>query len=151
MVQNTVLTDRSRNHPGVRSLIGIRSMSMTARPRRSQPPLRRNFLSEALLDSLLNYDWLNPLSGYVGNPSPGPAIIIKHLFLIFFESSLDRRVLTRPTSPHLTDESSLDRTSTDESSLDRTSTDESSLDRRVLTRPKSRRLHPVQAQHEDFS
>ncbi|KAF3519542.1 hypothetical protein DY000_02062590 [Brassica cretica] len=30
-----VLTDRSRNHPGVRSLIGIRSMSMTTRPRRS--------------------------------------------------------------------------------------------------------------------
>ncbi|KAF2584954.1 hypothetical protein F2Q70_00035517 [Brassica cretica] len=35
VVQNTVITDRSRNHPGVRSLIGIRSMSMTARPRRS--------------------------------------------------------------------------------------------------------------------
>ncbi|KAF2539993.1 hypothetical protein F2Q70_00035506 [Brassica cretica] len=35
MVHNTVLTDRSRNHPGVRILIGIRSMSMTARPRRS--------------------------------------------------------------------------------------------------------------------
>ncbi|KAG2265904.1 hypothetical protein Bca52824_072983 [Brassica carinata] len=35
VVQNTVFTDRSRNHPGVRSLIGIRSMSMTARPRRS--------------------------------------------------------------------------------------------------------------------
>ncbi|KAG2268947.1 hypothetical protein Bca52824_063502 [Brassica carinata] len=35
VVQNIVLTDRSRNHPGVRSLIGIRSMSMTARPRRS--------------------------------------------------------------------------------------------------------------------
>ncbi|KAF2607283.1 hypothetical protein F2Q68_00044811 [Brassica cretica] len=33
VVHNTVLTDRSRNHPGVRSLIG--SMSMTARPRRS--------------------------------------------------------------------------------------------------------------------
>uniref|UniRef100_A0A0D3AWW9 BHLH domain-containing protein n=1 Tax=Brassica oleracea var. oleracea TaxID=109376 RepID=A0A0D3AWW9_BRAOL len=32
MVQNTVLTDRSCNHPRVRSLIGIRSMSMTARP-----------------------------------------------------------------------------------------------------------------------
>ncbi|KAF3518514.1 hypothetical protein DY000_02061189 [Brassica cretica] len=32
---NTVLTDHSRNHPGVRSLIKIRSMSMTARPRRS--------------------------------------------------------------------------------------------------------------------
>ncbi|KAF2549407.1 hypothetical protein F2Q70_00021465 [Brassica cretica] len=35
VVQNTVLTDRSRNHPGVRSLIGIRSMSMTARPGQS--------------------------------------------------------------------------------------------------------------------
>ncbi|KAL0654915.1 hypothetical protein Bca4012_075499 [Brassica carinata] len=35
VVQNTVFTDRSRNHPGVRSLIGIRIMSMTARPRRS--------------------------------------------------------------------------------------------------------------------
>ncbi|KAF3521736.1 hypothetical protein F2Q69_00049707 [Brassica cretica] len=35
MVQNTVLTDRSCNHPKLRSLIGIRSMSMTARPRRS--------------------------------------------------------------------------------------------------------------------
>ncbi|KAF2581318.1 hypothetical protein F2Q70_00008089 [Brassica cretica] len=33
LMANTVLTDRSRNHPGVRSLIGIRSMSMTARPR----------------------------------------------------------------------------------------------------------------------
>ncbi|KAF3541877.1 hypothetical protein F2Q69_00024813 [Brassica cretica] len=33
VVLNTVLTDRSRNHPGVRSLIGIRSMSMAARPR----------------------------------------------------------------------------------------------------------------------
>ncbi|KAF3535882.1 hypothetical protein F2Q69_00022191 [Brassica cretica] len=33
--QNTVFTDRSRNHPGVGSLIGIRSMSMTAHPRRS--------------------------------------------------------------------------------------------------------------------
>ncbi|KAF2534907.1 hypothetical protein F2Q70_00030266 [Brassica cretica] len=31
MVQNTVFTDRSRNHPGVRSLIGIRSLSMTSR------------------------------------------------------------------------------------------------------------------------
>ena len=35
VVQNTVFTDRSRNHPGVGSLIGIRSMSMTAHPRRS--------------------------------------------------------------------------------------------------------------------
>ncbi|KAF3514385.1 hypothetical protein F2Q69_00002608 [Brassica cretica] len=35
LMANTVLTDRSRNQPGVRSLIGIRSMSMTARPRRS--------------------------------------------------------------------------------------------------------------------
>ncbi|KAF2595441.1 hypothetical protein F2Q70_00042405 [Brassica cretica] len=35
MVHNIVLTDRSLNHPGVRSLIGIRSMSMTACPRRS--------------------------------------------------------------------------------------------------------------------
>ncbi|KAL0681776.1 hypothetical protein Bca4012_048623 [Brassica carinata] len=34
MVHNIVLTDRSRYHPGVRSLIRIRSMSMTARPRR---------------------------------------------------------------------------------------------------------------------
>ncbi|KAG5388994.1 hypothetical protein IGI04_030535 [Brassica rapa subsp. trilocularis] len=33
VVQNTVLTDRSHNHPGVRSLIEIRSMSMTACPR----------------------------------------------------------------------------------------------------------------------
>ncbi|KAF3569250.1 hypothetical protein DY000_02012064 [Brassica cretica] len=58
-------------------------------------------------------------------------------------------LLTRPTSPHSIDESSLDRsvvTSIDESSLDRRvltrrtsphSTDESSLDRRVLTRPTS--------------
>ncbi|WZZ25203.1 hypothetical protein YC2023_008604 [Brassica napus] len=43
VVQNTVLTDRSRNHPGVRSLIGIRIMSMKTRPRRSQPPLRGGF------------------------------------------------------------------------------------------------------------
>ncbi|KAF2567806.1 hypothetical protein F2Q68_00024868 [Brassica cretica] len=35
VVQNNVLKDCSRNHPRVRSLIGIRSMSMTARPRRS--------------------------------------------------------------------------------------------------------------------
>ncbi|KAF3505209.1 hypothetical protein F2Q69_00044463 [Brassica cretica] len=35
VVQNTVLTDHSRNNPGVGSLIGIRSMSMTARPRQS--------------------------------------------------------------------------------------------------------------------
>lgn len=35
VVQNTVFTDRSCNHPGVRSLIGIRSMPMTARPGRS--------------------------------------------------------------------------------------------------------------------
>ncbi|KAF3519838.1 hypothetical protein DY000_02058602 [Brassica cretica] len=35
VVQNTVFTDRLCNHPGARSLIGIRSMSMTARPRRS--------------------------------------------------------------------------------------------------------------------
>ncbi|CAN7073327.1 unnamed protein product, partial [Brassica oleracea var. botrytis] len=34
VVQNTVFTDHLRNHPGVRSLIRIRSMSMTARPRR---------------------------------------------------------------------------------------------------------------------
>ncbi|KAF3521295.1 hypothetical protein F2Q69_00050197 [Brassica cretica] len=71
------------------------------------------------------------------------------------ESSLDRRILTRPTSRHSTVLSSLDRRvvtrlfcrhSTDESSLDRFvvtrstsphSTDESALDRRVLTRPKS--------------
>ncbi|KAH0899809.1 hypothetical protein HID58_049377 [Brassica napus] len=72
------------------------------------------------------------------------------------ESSLDRRVLTRPTSRHSTVLSSLDRRfvtrptsrhSTDDSSLDRRvvtrptsrhSTDESSLDRRVVTRPTSR-------------
>ncbi|KAF3527229.1 hypothetical protein DY000_02037834 [Brassica cretica] len=35
VVSNTVLTDRSRNHPRVRSLIGIKSMLMTVRPRRS--------------------------------------------------------------------------------------------------------------------
>ncbi|KAF3586298.1 hypothetical protein F2Q69_00029320 [Brassica cretica] len=35
VVPNTVLTDRSCSHPGVGSLIEIRSMSMTARPRRS--------------------------------------------------------------------------------------------------------------------
>ncbi|KAF2591336.1 hypothetical protein F2Q70_00039465 [Brassica cretica] len=33
VVPNTVFTDRLRNHPGVRSPIGIRSMSVTARPR----------------------------------------------------------------------------------------------------------------------
>ena len=69
------------------------------------------------------------------------------------ESSLNRRILTRPTSCHSTVLSSLDRRvvtrptsrhSIDESSLDRRvltrptsrhSTDESSLDRRVVTRP----------------
>ncbi|KAF3590310.1 hypothetical protein DY000_02024688 [Brassica cretica] len=35
VVPNTVFTDRSRNHPGVGSLIGIRSMSMIARPKQS--------------------------------------------------------------------------------------------------------------------
>ncbi|WZZ14920.1 hypothetical protein YC2023_108009 [Brassica napus] len=45
MVQNTVLTDRSRNHPGVRSLIGIRSMSMIARPRRGSLGNPRPLLS----------------------------------------------------------------------------------------------------------
>ncbi|KAF3531058.1 hypothetical protein DY000_02039372 [Brassica cretica] len=40
LMANTVLTDRSRNHPGVRSVIGIRSMSMTTRPRRSVQSLR---------------------------------------------------------------------------------------------------------------
>ncbi|KAF3538740.1 hypothetical protein F2Q69_00020742 [Brassica cretica] len=58
-------------------------------------------------------------------------------------SSPDRRVITRSTGRHLTDES---HHSIDESSLDRRvltrptslhSTDESSLDRRVLTRPTS--------------
>ncbi|WZZ14838.1 hypothetical protein YC2023_107927 [Brassica napus] len=97
-----------------------------------------------------NYDLLNPLSGYVGNPSPGPAIIIKHPFLILFESSscsfkrrsfsrhlidessLDRRIITRPTSPHLIEESSLDRRVLTRPTSPH-STDESSLDRRVLT------------------
>ncbi|KAH0884897.1 hypothetical protein HID58_060993, partial [Brassica napus] len=60
------------------------------------------------------------------------------------ESSLDRRVLTQPTSPHSTEELSFSRHLTDESSLDRRvvtrstsrhSTGESSLDRRVLSRP----------------
>ncbi|WZZ33661.1 hypothetical protein YC2023_017062 [Brassica napus] len=83
-----------------------------------------------------NYHWLDPLSGYVDNTSPGPAIINKHFFSYSLrvvsirfklsmktspnptddpfsrhltdESSLDRRVVTRPTSPHSTDESSLD-------------------------------------------
>ncbi|KAF3560663.1 hypothetical protein DY000_02017171 [Brassica cretica] len=36
VVQNTVFTDRSQNHPGVRGLIGIRSMSMTTCLRRSR-------------------------------------------------------------------------------------------------------------------
>ncbi|KAG5400198.1 hypothetical protein IGI04_014805 [Brassica rapa subsp. trilocularis] len=35
VVKNTVFTYCLRNHLGVRSLIGIRSMSMTVRPRRS--------------------------------------------------------------------------------------------------------------------
>ncbi|WZZ77305.1 hypothetical protein YC2023_097877 [Brassica napus] len=93
-----------------------------------------------------NYDWLDPLSGYVGNPSPGPAIIIKHLFLILFESS-SRSFKRRLFSRHLTDESSFDRRVLtrpfcrhfDRRVLTRPtsphSTDESSLDRRVLTRP----------------
>ena len=47
-------------------------------------------------------------------------------------SSLDRRVVTRPTSPHSTDESSLDRRVVTRSFC-RHPTDESSLDRRVFT------------------
>ncbi|KAF2609012.1 hypothetical protein F2Q68_00043183 [Brassica cretica] len=50
------------------------------------------------------------------------------------ESSLDRRVVTRPTSRHSTDESSLDRFVVTRPFC-RHSIDESSLDRRVLTRP----------------
>ncbi|WZZ63750.1 hypothetical protein YC2023_075120 [Brassica napus] len=53
------------------------------------------------------YDWLDPLSGYVDNPSPS-----RHSTVL---SSLDRSVVTRSMSRH--------------------STDESSLDRRVVTRP----------------
>ncbi|WZZ72509.1 hypothetical protein YC2023_083879 [Brassica napus] len=94
--------------------------------------------------SLANYDWLDPLSGYVGNSSPGAAIIIKHLFLILFESS-SRSFKRRSFSRHLTDESSFDRRVLtrpfcrhfDRRVLTRPtsphSTDESSLDRSVVT------------------
>ncbi|KAF2609011.1 hypothetical protein F2Q68_00043182 [Brassica cretica] len=53
------------------------------------------------------------------------------------ESSLDRRVFTRPTSRHSTVLSSLDRRVVTRPTS-RHSTDESSLDRRVVTRPTSR-------------
>ncbi|KAH0872078.1 hypothetical protein HID58_069440, partial [Brassica napus] len=52
------------------------------------------------------------------------------------ESSLDRRVITRPTSHHSTDESSLDRRVVTRPTSPH-STDESSLDRQVVTRPTS--------------
>ncbi|WZZ49996.1 hypothetical protein YC2023_050103 [Brassica napus] len=53
------------------------------------------------------------------------------------ESSIDRFVVTRPTSHHSTDESSLDRRVVTRSTS-RHSIDESSLDRRVITRLTSR-------------
>ncbi|WZZ49995.1 hypothetical protein YC2023_050102 [Brassica napus] len=53
------------------------------------------------------------------------------------ESSIDRFVVTRPTSHHSTDESSLDRRVVTRSTS-RHSIDESSLDRRVITRLMSR-------------
>ncbi|WZZ64239.1 hypothetical protein YC2023_075609 [Brassica napus] len=47
-----------------------------------------------------NYDWLDPHLGYVGIPSPGPAIIIKPLFTLFksvpASSNLTRRLLQTP-------------------------------------------------------
>ncbi|WZZ25204.1 hypothetical protein YC2023_008605 [Brassica napus] len=68
-----------------------------------------------------NYDWLDPLSGYVGNPSSGPAIINKHLFSYSLRVISIRFKLSTRTSPNPTD--------------DHHSIDESSLDQRVLTRP----------------
>ncbi|KAF2559781.1 hypothetical protein F2Q68_00014701 [Brassica cretica] len=63
-------------------------------------------------------------------PFTGSSLIIKHLFLILFESSsYSLRVLVSFIQAQIF-----------LSSLDRTSTDESSLDRRVLTRSKSRHL-----------
>ncbi|KAF3595700.1 hypothetical protein DY000_02020418 [Brassica cretica] len=49
-----------------------------------------------------NYDWLDPHLGYVGIPSPGPAIIIKPLFTLFKiappSSNPTRRLLLIPQS-----------------------------------------------------
>ncbi|WZZ04233.1 hypothetical protein YC2023_090154 [Brassica napus] len=93
--------------------------------------------------------------GSLGNPRP-PLSINKEP--ISFEkelldprlvhSSADLSLVTRPTSPHSTNESSLDRRVLTRPTSPH-STDESSLDQRVLTRPfSSSRLHPVHAELE---
>ncbi|KAG5383906.1 hypothetical protein IGI04_035376 [Brassica rapa subsp. trilocularis] len=64
------------------------------------------YFSSSFIFSSSNYDWFDPLSGYVGNPSPGPAIIIKHLFYsLRVLVSIEFKLSTK-TSPNPTDESS---------------------------------------------
>ncbi|RID81317.1 hypothetical protein BRARA_A03906 [Brassica rapa] len=46
MVQNTVLTDRSRNHPEVRSLIGIRICRLTLHPWQLAPMVQNTVLTD---------------------------------------------------------------------------------------------------------
>ncbi|KAF3600148.1 hypothetical protein F2Q69_00034814 [Brassica cretica] len=69
VVQNTVLTDRSRNHCGVRSVIGIRSMSMTPRPRRRSD----RSLAVALIDLSRSLDSLScGYSSWIANDNNDP-------------------------------------------------------------------------------
>ncbi|KAF3535248.1 hypothetical protein F2Q69_00021191 [Brassica cretica] len=160
MVQDTVLTDRSCNHPRVRSLIGIRSMSMTARPRQSSlDSISRGY--SAHIDLSQSLKSLTPRGVDVSTQQQGLAEVYPYLMYpswLHDESSrkqstrtlavIRRRSIsrsrsylscghsTRSFSRHLTDESSFDRRVLTRPFC-RHSTDESSLDRRVLTRPTS--------------
>ncbi|KAG5416657.1 hypothetical protein IGI04_004224 [Brassica rapa subsp. trilocularis] len=142
MVQNTVLTDRSRNHPGVRSLIGIRSMSMTARPRRRSTrslavTLRRSIsrsrsdLSLCGVDVSIQQQGLAEAYPYLLYPS-------------WLHDESSQKQSTRTLAA--TRRRSISRSRSDLSllaeltcrlSADPHSTNESSLDRRVFTQPTS--------------